>query len=302
MKLDYILISFIVVTIFSVFVNASDDKSIPDDYPEIPVAIVGAKHEPITADTYVDPKAIENIKDCIKDGDVHNFIVIEYPDRIIITKNVSLHDNNDVSYFSKKSPFHSSIIYNITQNTEENLKKYPILDTKKISGDIECITYNIGKSKLNVVIADGYYISMSDSPVLDIKKISDNIYMILPQEPTSIEYAHVGKSKIMTEMYLMSLRFRTINFNFPTPTNGSILTDNIIRLEYDDGAIEHWKVRFTKEDIEKNITTYKNHNYEVRKLIWWNNIGFGSPIDHETVKSWDYVDSPVEPVYEYKFP
>ena len=55
MKLDYILISFIVVTIFSVFVNASDSKSVPTDYPDIPMRIeLGS--EAVALDDYIDPK------------------------------------------------------------------------------------------------------------------------------------------------------------------------------------------------------------------------------------------------------
>ena len=208
------MISFIVITIFSAFVNASDDKKAPKDYPDIPVGIE-LDIEPIAPDDYIDPKAIENIKDCIKDGDVYMFDVSEYSDRIIITKNVSENHKNRITYFSYKDRTPSDIIYKITQNTEENLKKYPILDTKKISGNIECITYNLGKNKLAVVTADDYYIYLSQEPtVLDVKNISDNVYMILPQEPTSIEYAHVGKSKIMTEMYHMPLLFRTMNIKF----------------------------------------------------------------------------------------
>ena len=130
MKLDYILISFIVVTIFSVFVNASDDKKAPKDYPDIPVGIE-LDIEPIAPDDYIDPKVIENIKDCIKDGDVYMFTVSEYPDRIIITKHVSEYDKNEVLYFSYKNRIPDDIRYKITQNTEENLKKYPILDIKK---------------------------------------------------------------------------------------------------------------------------------------------------------------------------
>ena len=98
MKLDYILISFIVVTIFSAFVNASDSKSVPKDYPDIPVGIE-LDRESIDPDEYIDPKVIENIKDCIKDGDVYMFRVSEYPDRIRITKNVSIHNKNEIFYF-----------------------------------------------------------------------------------------------------------------------------------------------------------------------------------------------------------
>ena len=98
MKLDYILISFIVVTIFSAFINASDDKKAPKDYPDIPVGIE-LDIELIAPDDYIDPKAIENIKDCIKDGDVYMFDVSEYFDRIRITKNVSENHKNRIFHF-----------------------------------------------------------------------------------------------------------------------------------------------------------------------------------------------------------
>ena len=287
LRLNIILIFLIFLTISSNYAN--DTSNIND----------------VSKDNNIEvPKYI---LDYTHDGDLYSFIAVEYKDRVKITKNITKSFTGKVRYHPEKMSLHSDFIYELTENTEENLKKYPIIESKTISGNIECIEYDIGKKgTLKAVVADDYYIVLHGSPVLDVKKISDNTYMVLYQQVPVIEYVHVGLPKIVVEVhFLPTSLFGSQNIPKPKPKIGSILTDNIIRLEYDSGLIEYWKVRLTKEDIEKNIVLDIKadiHNYFLRKLVWWNNnMGIGGTIDHETHKSWDYIDSSVEPIYEYKF-
>ena len=305
MKPDYIciLIYVIVLTItFTIGINA--EIGIPNA-PFDPMPIVGSETKSLEPDEYVDPKAIENIKDYLKDGDIYMFDVFEHSNRIRIVKRDTIHSKNKVFYFSKKSSAYSDTLYEIMAKPNENLKKYPVIENIKISDDIDYIIYSVEDKKLYTVIADKqYYINLSNIPIVDVKRISDNAYMVLHEGSTQVEFVHIDKSKIITEVYYLPFRLKADSFQIKQPTSVSILTDNIVRFEYGDGAIEHWKVRFTKDDVEKNMAMDKPREYNFRKLVWWNNIGKGSPfVNHEDEKSWDYnYDYSAEPIYDYKFP
>ncbi len=90
----------------------------------------------------------------------------------------------------------------------------------------------------------------------------------------------------------------------PIPATAELLTDNIIRLRYDDGCIEHWKLTLTPEDVRKNTALYKGDNEALRKtsgfkaLVWKNDKGEGNEFS-DNAKAWDFdPDASREPVYE----
>ena len=130
-----------------------------------------------------------------------------------------------------------------------------------------------------------------------------------------IDYVHLDYDIPIIESY--QLPFISVgSFGLNLPENIKILTDNIIRLEYKDGSIEHWKVRMSTEDYRENQKIVKDDidgRYFLRQLIWWNGIGNGSRTDKlifidnkakkitnkDSVKSWNYnKNTSVEPVYE----
>ena len=90
----------------------------------------------------------------------------------------------------------------------------------------------------------------------------------------------------------------------PTPAEVELLTDNIIRLRYDDGCIEHWKLTLTPKDIRNNTALYKGDDEVIRRssgykaLVWTNDKGIGSR-GVKNSKAWDFdPDASREPVYE----
>lgn len=167
------------------------------------------------------------------------------------------------------------MIWNITSN-----KKYKdeILDVKWADKNNNCIVLFI-KTKLYIEkssISDATYVDFISDKHINNKPVIDRFIMPIP--------------------YIISYNsgLKTMH-----PISGRILTDNIIRMEYANGCVEHWKIRASKEDIEKN-KKINSADEPSRRLIWWNGIKKEpSLVNNETVKAWDYNDnSSVEPVYD----
>ncbi|MBQ9358163.1 MAG: hypothetical protein IJT95_01320, partial [Abditibacteriota bacterium] len=88
----------------------------------------------------------------------------------------------------------------------------------------------------------------------------------------------------------------------PAPVAVDMLTDNVVKLSYSDGAVEHWLIEPTVEDMENNLNKYPAQNafYEKqsknRALIWWNQKGEGCG---DKYMAWNFnEDASKEPVYE----
>ena len=81
--------------------------------------------------------------------------------------------------------------------------------------------------------------------------------------------------------------------------SGRMLTDNIVRIEYKDGTVTHWKVKLTKEDCDRDLEVYKNgsdpdNQWAPGSVIWQN----GQP-QKLTRISWDFnADPKKEPSYK----
>ncbi|MBP5274405.1 MAG: hypothetical protein ILO36_05670 [Abditibacteriota bacterium] len=64
----------------------------------------------------------------------------------------------------------------------------------------------------------------------------------------------------------------------PVPEKAELLTENIIRLQFKDGAVEHWLLELTAEDMRKNLEMYKGDDesvrsaYKCRSLVWHNGV------------------------------
>lgn len=167
------------------------------------------------------------------------------------------------------------MIWNITSNERY---KDEILDVKWADKNNKCIVLFI-KTELYIEkssISDVTYVDFISDKHINKKPVVDRFIMPIP--------------------YIISYNsgLKTMH-----PISGKILTDNIIRMEYANGCVEHWKIRLSKEDIEKNkkINSADEPN---KRLIWWNGIKKEpSLVNNETVKAWDYNDnSSVEPVYD----
>ena len=253
--------------------------------------------------------AADIVKNYIHDNDIYSTIyVVEYADRIDIQKHYS--KKSKISYLPDKSIFHSLLMCDITKNTAGNLNKYPIIRSSVMNDNIKNTVYDISRSdaknkELNVLVSNGIYFDISYSPFLDVKKIADNTYMVVYQKIEYVKYIHTDNSKIVSETYWL------VDAGFPSggsmsgmipvyPISGKILTDNIIRFEWKDGKIEHWKVRLTKEDIEKNKEYGLKQgfkNTEDNVLLWWN--GVGNNLNYNKKKAWDYdEDTSKEPTYK----
>ena len=250
------------------------------------------------------------VKDYTYDNDIYSCMVFEYPDRIDISKHFAYGTANiyRISYLPDRSKLHRLLVCDITENTAENLKNLPIMRSSVINDNIKYIVYdavglNGKKIELNVLFANGFYFEICESPFLDVKKIADNTYMVIYKELGQVNYIHTDNSKIVSEVYMLPMRWVTTGTAPVYPKSGKILTDNIIRLEWKDGAIEHWKVRLTKDDIEKNKEYGLKQgfkNTEKNVFLWWNGVGRGCVfVNHTKDKAWDYnEDTSTEPTYK----
>ncbi|MBQ9359129.1 MAG: hypothetical protein IJT95_06255 [Abditibacteriota bacterium] len=101
--------------------------------------------------------------------------------------------------------------------------------------------------------------------------------------------------------------------NAPLPVNASLVNGTIIRLEYGDGTVEHWKFAPDIIDIAQNYYMFGQQDDLSRNLLWWNQKGKGSiymtsilwkkgheilRTRHDQYKAWNYSDSEKEPVYK----
>ncbi|MBQ9359199.1 MAG: hypothetical protein IJT95_06615 [Abditibacteriota bacterium] len=128
-------------------------------------------------------------------------------------------------------------------------------------------------------------------PFRDIAITADGRYMIVTDE--LVFYATADDKRIVSELYGGN---RIYLLGIPRPADIRILTDNIIRVSYKSGLVEHWKVRLSEEDIEKNMEKYKtDEKHLADKCLLWSN-GKGKPYKSQAM--WCYDESDQEPVYD----
>ncbi len=73
----------------------------------------------------------------------------------------------------------------------------------------------------------------------------------------------------------------------PIPEIAEMIGKNVVRLVFEDGAVEDWILVPGKEDVENNLGKFKEAN---RQLVWWNGVGKGSG-DYDHKKAWNYNDN-----------
>ncbi len=189
------------------------------------------------------------------------------------------------------------------ENAEEMCKKLPLVRKTVKYDRFEFLVYD-AREKIN-------YISAAPSEIVfsvikdrgktvwffegkaprDIAITKDGKYMIATAE--AVFYAVPAGKKIINEMYADARKYQE---DSELPDDIKILTDNVIRVSYRNGLVEHWKVRLTGEDIEKNLKALnKKKKYDADRYMLWSNGKEGAHLNH---KMWCYYESEEEPVYK----
>ena len=120
--------------------------------------------------------------------------------------------------------------------------------------------------------------------------------------PDKVNGKTLVKRAVVSPMFCQSSNVRS-NVD-PVPTGAEMLTDDIIRLRYQDGRIEHWKLTLSPEDVAKNTALYKGDDDVLKRqsgcrcLIWTTGAGEGNRTA-DISRAWNFNgDSSREPVYE----
>ncbi len=126
-------------------------------------------------------------------------------------------------------------------------------------------------------------------------------YMVVSDH--GADYVKRENGTIVSDFYKMNIiNSYDKDGGFPIKS-GKILTDNIIRIEFKNGAVIHMKVKLTKEDCDKNLLSDLNgteqDHQRVCAAIIWNN---GKYTINEFKTAWDLnSDTSSEPVYKKNF-
>ncbi len=130
----------------------------------------------------------------------------------------------------------------------------------------------------------------------DIAVTKDGRYMIATMY--SVFYTDASGKRIVSEMYSGNRHYWP---GEETPDDVRILTGNVIRIHYPCGRIEHWKVRLSDEDIEKNMEKYEKVYGSKEKHSGGDNCQLWSNGIYSMLKTnvmWCYYESGEEPVYK----
>lgn len=263
--------------------------------------------------------------------DIYRYIIWEYPDKIIIQKDVRKYE------VIKGSTVNPNLFWTSEVNAQMYLNSKPkYIFKSSVNSDIplELFAYDLSSNQDNIIKnskfdtlysvtdKDGLSVwnalsnSRNRDKVLDAFKLNNN-YMVLSVVSNTDEIDSRVNENIFVDFtadkeidkkpviyrYSLPMYYFCSNHSgivIPLPTSGKIINDNIIRLKYADGSIEHWKIKLTDKDIEK--TKKVNPNNEIdQRLVWWNGNGKGSYLkgmSKDDAKSWDYnEESTSEPTY-----
>ncbi|MBQ9359277.1 MAG: hypothetical protein IJT95_07015 [Abditibacteriota bacterium] len=242
---------------------------------------------------------------------------------IIYSYNESIDDSHMVmvyqDHFGGKKPstydyLGDSFISLIDNDIENAIKRLPVVQRAILHDRFECILYDAAEygadyyfSNLLTVVKDNGKVIWYDrgSELGDVAITSDGRYMIACVDCTY--YVTVTKDRIISELYAGERRLDgQMKWEY-MPVSCRILTDNIVRLEYKDGCIEHWRVRLSDEDIRKNREKWEKVLIDrgikntisagSKHLVWCNGEGKGY-VYKVNEESWDYSESKTEPVYK----
>ncbi|MBQ9358314.1 MAG: hypothetical protein IJT95_02085 [Abditibacteriota bacterium] len=213
-------------------------------------------------------------------------------------KGVYNHVFGDKHFFS-----YGGFIYDNNEDLGKICSKVPLLKRTVKYDRFEFLEYNAEKyidyikkdpysTAFSVVKDRGMVIWYNEGEVPeDIAITNDGRYMIATMY--SVFYSYPAAGKIISEMYSGNRHYWSY---YPGPKSVRILTDNIIRLEFASGLIEHWQVRLSEEDIQKNMEKYnKEEKWRADKCLLWSN---GKKRANKSQAMWCYYESDTEPTYK----
>ncbi len=225
------------------------------------------------------PKSYEKY---MSDPAVFRTDICEFPDALIIYKRIRVPDvagrqdskKNTIAYYKEKCLFGPEKAKWIKLYDKED----KIYETGKTGG----LTYS-----LSAVTVDNWQVRTWEL-YFDILLTEKN-----KGRPVILRYVH---------RFLYKAGGGGAYYNKPVPQKASLAGSGIIRLEFKDGAVEHWNFIPGFSDIQKNNNKYGSAG---RNLLWMNKKGkgsFKSPLrlteKPDDVKAWNYSDSAKEPVYK----
>lgn len=306
------IFTLLIITILSgsiLFANSKENKWIPVKNDKNPIDFTIDMFGKSTFEK--NPEIKKEWKPYMYDSGLYEIALRLYPDnRLLLTKSINTGKTKRDLYLTTYNTV--DIYYKIYDKIDKISRTSPIIKTGTIDDRFYLCLYDIsqyGGDDL-LIVKEKDKIIWYGSPLLtDIKEIDKDTYMI--HNMCTVYYVHILADQQIIETY--NLPFGYMNSSHtgirdPYPISGTILTDNIVRLQYANGAIEHWKVKLSEKDIESNLNMTKNlglseskaESYADNALIWWNGIGKSSIFIHyEEEKSWDYNDNPKrEPVYD----
>ncbi len=175
--------------------------------------------------------------------------------------------------------------------SEEKYGRYEFL-TYRADDHINYINKGSDGTAFSVIKDKGNIIWYFEGEVpADIAITKDGRYMIATA--WSVFYVYPDGDRLLSEMYSGN---RVYSMIMDKPADVRILTDNIIRLQYPNGLVEHWKVRLSEEDVEKNLEKYKtDERHLADKCLLWSN---GKKGGFKIQKMWCYNESDQEPTYD----
>ncbi len=207
-----------------------------------------------------------------------------------------------------------SLLSLIEQRLDAVCKKLPVVKRGVLHERYECCMYDaseyadkvLNNPYLTVVKDHGRIIwCVNAESIGDVAQLYDGRYFVVTEQ--SAYYVTVTDDRIIGEVYFGNRRVAASNQYVDRsrlPVSVTILTDNVIRQEYEDGSIEHWKIRLSEEDVDKNTEkrreVYENEGRSVpieagdKCLLWWNGKGKGS-LTRNNQKMWCYHEGGPEP-------
>jgi hypothetical protein len=217
-------------------------------------------------------------KEFTNDNDIYFSLVREYKDCIIIQKSLKKGDDQnqyfsfDVDFLTGKAGKTSWVRLDKSMGSRDRIYNvYPLADK-------------------TVVIA----LSTTKIPYVRNEKIVTD----------EILKAKTTNKTIIIRYFGPGYLYQSENTGHKTviPSTAELVSANVLRLQYQDGAVENWRIKPSAEYMKKNKEKFGQPllGQPDRLLIWWNGVGKGTPgADHDLSKAWDFApDTSKEPKYE----
>ena len=213
--------------------------------------------------------------------------------------------------------------YECFTDPEKTAGKYRLLSKTDLGGGLSAETYNVGpaiRERDKKFAADLGVSFRRNRPILPLEVVRDgnrviwasseirfvaayrrgNGYIII--DDNGVGYLSYKGNTLISEYYqkYFAGSYNYVKYNRESPIlSGRMLTDNIVRIEYKNGTVIHYKVKLTKEDCDKNLKSHTNgteseNNVACASIIWQN----GQPKKLQSI-SWDFNSDPrKEPSYK----